>query len=114
MKAGAVVMESSMNWRVGPDRAALEGPPSGPAGRAGRAGKVVEVVPFGLVELQRPGDGVKDAFGGAGQVPALKLGVVVHADTGEHRHLFAAQAGDPASAAKERQPCHFGSDPGAP
>ena len=40
--------------------------------------------------------------------------VLMHADTGEHRHLFAAQARDPASTAKERQPCHFRRDPGAP
>jgi len=51
---------------------------------------------LGLVELERSGEGVEHAVGDAAGVSALEAGVVVGADPGEHRDLFAAQAGDAA------------------
>ena len=55
--------------------------------------------PFGLVELERPGEAFEDAVGDASGVPALEAGVVVDADAGEQGDLLAAQARDPAVAA---------------
>jgi hypothetical protein len=51
---------------------------------------------LGLVELERSGEGVEHAVGDAGGVSALEARVVVGADPGEQRDLFAAQAGDAA------------------
>jgi hypothetical protein len=96
----------------GTDRSALKGALTGPGGGPGCTGKVVEVLAFGVVEPQRPGDGVQNTFGGAGQIPSLKLRVVVHAHPGKHRNLFTAQAGDPASAVHERKTGHLGGDLG--
>ena len=50
---------------------------------------------FDVVELQGTGDGFEDVFGDAADVAALELRVVLDADPGEHRHLFAAQPGHP-------------------
>jgi hypothetical protein len=49
--------------------------------------------PFDVVELQRSRDGVEHALGGAADLAAFELGVVVDADAGEHGDLFAAQTG---------------------
>ena len=56
---------------------------------------------FGLVEVQRTGEGVEHRVRDAGQVAPFQAGVVVGAHPGEHRDLFAAQALDPPSAAEE-------------
>ena len=77
----------------------------------GGAGQVVQVCVFGLVEVQGAGDGVENAVGDAGEVAALQTGVVVGADAGEHRHFFAAQAGN-ASPAVGGQARLLGGDPG--
>nr|BFE72373.1 hypothetical protein GCM10020092_056740 [Actinoplanes digitatis] len=39
-----------------------------------------QVLLFGLVEVQGPGEGVENAVGGAGEVAAFELGVVLDAD----------------------------------
>lgn len=49
---------------------------------------------LGFVELQRPGQGVQNGFGDAGEMPTFDAGVVPGADTGEHRDLFATQPFD--------------------
>ena len=59
---------------------------------------------FGLVELQGPDDAFEHVLGDAVGVAALEAGVVLDADPGEHRHLFAAQALDPAVAAVDGEP----------
>jgi hypothetical protein len=54
---------------------------------------------LGLVELQRPSDRTEHLVGDAAEVAALQPGVVVDAHAGDHRHLFAPQAGHPPMAA---------------
>ena len=49
--------------------------------------------PLGLVELEGAGDGVEHAVGGALDVAALELGVIVDADAREVGDLLAPQAG---------------------
>ena len=64
----------------------------------GGAGEVEQVGAFGLVELQRPGQRVEHAGGGAGDLAALEPGVVLDAQPGEGGDLAAAQPGHPAAA----------------
>ena len=77
-------------------------------------GQREQVGAFGLVELERVGEGVEDALGGAGEAAALHAHVVVDRDAGEHRDLLAPQALDAAVAAVGRQAGLLGGDPGAP
>jgi hypothetical protein len=51
------------------------------------------VPPFGVVELQRPGDRLQHRLGRAGQVPPLQAHVVIDRDPGQHRDLLPAQPG---------------------
>jgi hypothetical protein len=53
------------------------------------------VGPFGLVELEGPGDRVADGGGRAGQRPSFQLGIVLDAHPGQGGDLAPAQAGDP-------------------
>ena len=80
--------------------------------RAGGAGEVDQVRPFGLVELQGPGQGVEHALGDAAEVAPLEPGVVLDADPGQDGDLAAAQARDPPVAAVGRQPGLLGGDLG--
>ena len=48
---------------------------------------------FGVVELQRSGDGVEDLLGGAVDGAAFDLGVVLDAEPGERGDLAASQPG---------------------
>ena len=67
---------------------------------------------LGLVELQRPGQGVEDAGGCAGDLAALEAGVVLDAQTGQGGDLAAPQSGHP-SAAGGRQAHLVRGDAGA-
>jgi hypothetical protein len=67
------------------------------------AGEVEQMLALGVVELQRPRDRIQHALGGAADVAALQLGVVVEADVGEHGDLFAPQAGHAAFTAEVGQ-----------
>ena len=71
------------------------------------------MVAFGVVQLQRPGHAVQDGVGGAGEGAAFHPDVVVDADTGEQRDLFASQSFDPAVAAVGGQAGLLGGDPGS-
>jgi hypothetical protein len=64
----------------------------------GGAGEVEEVRALRVVELQRAGQGVEDACGGAGEVAAFQARVAGDADSGEDSDLLAAQAREPARA----------------
>ncbi len=69
---------------------------------------------LGVVELQRPREGFKDGVGDTARVAALEARVVVDADAGQERDLFAAKAGDaPRAAAVRAQTGLLGGDPGA-
>src|SRR4051812_1194377 len=82
-------------------------------GRRGRAGQGEEVVAFGVLEVERVGEGVEDALGGATEAAALHPYVVVDRDPGQHGDLLAAQPGDPSVPSVRRQPRLLGRDPGA-
>jgi hypothetical protein len=60
----------------------------------GAADEIEQVRVLGLVKLQRAGESLQHVFGHAGGVPALESRVVLDADPGQHRCLFASQAGD--------------------
>lgn len=60
--------------------------------------KPAEVPAFRLVEAEDAGKRVLDLFGGLGRAALLQAYVVVDADTGQVRDLFAAQSFDPAAA----------------
>lgn len=68
------------------------GVPAGGGAGVRRPGQVEQVSPLGLVELQRPGQGVEDLLGHPAQVAALHADVVVHAHPGQERHLLPAQS----------------------
>src|SRR3954451_25449178 len=70
--------------------------------------------PFGVVELQRPGQRLEHAVGDAAEVAAFQPDVVVDADTGEQRDLLPAQPAHPAVAAVPGQPGPLRGDSGAP
>ena len=67
---------------------------------------------FGLVELQRPRQRVKDPGGRAGDLPPLEPGVVLDAEPSECRDLAASQPGH-AAAAGGREADLVGGDAGA-
>ena len=71
--------------------------------RPGGAGEIEEVCAFGFIEPEAAGEGIEHAVGDAAQVAAFHLGVVVDADAGEHRGFLAAQPGDAAGAAEDRE-----------
>jgi len=64
----------------------------------------VQVVAFGVVELEGVADAVQDAVGYAADVAAFESCVVLDADAGQERDLFAAQSGDTAVRAEHGQP----------
>ena len=68
-----------------------------PAGLGG-AGEVEEVGALGVVELERPGQCLQHALGGAAHVSAFQARVVLDAHAGQDRDLFAAQSGNATSA----------------
>ena len=109
-RAGASVIASRMRCTLGRTRWAA-GPAAGARRRPGGAGEVEQVRALGLVELQAARERFEHAFGDAAQVAALHLGVVVDADAGEHRRLFAAQAGDAAGVAEDGQAGLLRGDP---
>ena len=74
--------------------------------------EVVQVGALGLVELQRPRQRLQDAGRGAGDLPTLETGVVLHAQAGQRRDLAAAQSLH-AAAAGGRQPDLLRGDAGA-
>jgi hypothetical protein len=81
-------------------------------GRLGGAGEVEEVGALGVVELERPGQCLQDALGGAAHVSAFKARVVLDAHAGQHGDLFAAQPGN-ATSTVGRQPGKLWREPGA-
>jgi len=52
--------------------------------------QVEQVDAFGLVELECLGDGLDDAFGGAGGIAAFQPGVVLAGDAHEQSDFLAA------------------------
>jgi hypothetical protein len=81
---------------TGPDFVRRTATSCRPRGRAGRASQVVQVLAFGLVQLECAGQRIQDAFGDAAEVAALEAGVVLDTDAGQQRDLLTAQARDPA------------------
>jgi NAD(P)-dependent dehydrogenase (short-subunit alcohol dehydrogenase family) len=69
---------------------------------------------FGLVQLQRPGQGMQDVVGDPTQIATLHLGVVVDTHPGQERHLLAAQPGDAPVAAIGGQAGLLRRHPGPP
>jgi hypothetical protein len=65
-------------------------------GRVHGAHEVEEVDSFGFVELQGADDSFEHVLGDTGGVAAFEAGVVLDADAGEHRDLFASEAFDAA------------------
>ena len=90
--------------------AAPGAPGSGDA--IGGAGEVEQVVAFGLVELQRPGERFQDAGRGAGDLAPLEAGVVLDAQTCQGRDLAAPQSRN-SSAPGGRKPGLVQGDAGA-
>ena len=90
------------------------GPAPGPYGAVGRPGQVEQMDPLGLVELQRGGQGVEDAFGDPAQVAPLEPDVVVDADPGEQGDLLPAEPGDAPVAPVRGQAGPIRADPGPP
>ena len=90
-----------MRWTLG--RTRWRGTAARACRRPGGAGEVEQVRALGVVELETAGERFEHALGDAAQVAALHLGVVVDADAGEHRGLFAAQSGDAAGVAEDGQ-----------
>ncbi len=61
-------------------------------------GEPVKVPACGRVQAQDAGERVEDLLGGLGRAAMLQAYVVVDADSGQVRDLFAAQPFDPAAA----------------
>ena len=57
------------------------------------AREIEQVGALGVVELQRPRERLEDGVGDTAGVAALEPRVVVDADAGEQRDLFAAETG---------------------
>lgn len=96
----------------GPDRRRGRLAPTGAAG-AGPSGEGQQVISLGLVELQRRGQTVQDARGGAGQVASFHPDVVVDGYPGEQRHFLTSQAGHAPISSVCRQSGLVGRDAGA-
>jgi hypothetical protein len=80
-----------------------------------RAGEVEEMCPLRFVELEGARDRVEYLFGNASCVAALKARVIVDANSGEERDLFAAQTGNTTRAGSMGpKPRLLRSDPSAP
>ena len=79
----------------------------------GGADEIEQVGAFGLVELQGAGDAFEHVVGDAVGVAAFEPGVVLDADPGEHRNLFAAQSLDAPVRAVDGKSRLFGGDLGA-
>lgn len=62
-------------------------------GAVGRRGEARQVLTFGIVELQGPGDRIEHDVGDAGKVAPLEAGVVLDGHVGEHRDLGPPQPG---------------------
>ena len=90
--AGAPFIASSIRCTPGRTRRG-ERAATRTAGRLSRAREVEEVRVFGLVELEGARDRLEDGLGDAARVAAFEARVVVDADAGEQRDLFAAEAG---------------------
>jgi hypothetical protein len=97
---------------LGPDAWLVLAPARACPGRLGGAGEVEDVGALGVVELERPGQCLQDALGGAAHVSAFKARVVLDAHAGQHGDLFAAQPGN-ATSTVGRQPGLLGREPGA-
>jgi hypothetical protein len=69
--------------------------------------------PFGLVQLQRAGDGAEDLVGDTADVAFLQPRVVVDRDVGGHRDFLPAQPGHAPAPAIQRHPRLIRSDLGA-
>ena len=80
--------------------------------RPGVAGQVEQVDPLGVIQLQRAGHGLQHRLRRPRQVAALQPAVVVDAEPGEQRHLFASQTRHPPPAAVGRQARLLGAEPG--
>ena len=97
--AGPPVMVSSTHCRVRCGVQAARLPAGGAqhrAGSVGRLGQMEQVGAFGVVEFQRPGNGVQDLSADAGQDAAFEFGVVLDTDACQGGDLAAAQSGDAA------------------
>ena len=82
--------------------------------RAGGAKKIQQVGAFGVVEAQRVGDPVDDAFRDAGGVPAFETDVVLRRDTDKKGGFLASQPGHPTAViAVGRQAGLFWGDSGS-
>jgi hypothetical protein len=57
-----------------------------------RFGQIEQMLTFGLVQLQRAGHRLLHRLRRPGQVATFEPGVIVHADTRQHRDLLPAQA----------------------
>jgi hypothetical protein len=72
----------------------------------------VQVLPFGVVEMQGAGHRLQYRLRRAGQIAALQSGVVVDADPGEHGDLLAPQTLHPPPLTMGGQPGLFWGEPG--
>src|ERR1700760_2460554 len=106
MVGGEYVLAAVDDERGGPGHRVyhpLNARAHGPLGRATAssgdlalrgAGQVEQVRPLGLVQAERARDRFEDTLGNAGQVAALHPVVVVDADPGQGRDLFAPESRD--------------------
>jgi hypothetical protein len=72
----------------------------------------VQVLPFGVVEMQSTGDRLQHRLRRARQIAALQSGVVVDADPGEHCDFLAPQTLHPPPLTMGGQPGLLGGEPG--
>lgn len=82
--------------QAGPWRPAFPGSPPGPhagARAVSCVSQVEQVGPFGVIELQGPGDRIENGGRDAAEGSAFQLGVVLNAYSGKCSNLTAAQAG---------------------
>jgi hypothetical protein len=86
-------------------------PPPAAAGVRG-IGEVEEVGALGLVEPECACEGFQHGLRNAGEVAVFEARVVVRADPGEQGDLVAAESGDAAVGAEERQTGLLGGDLG--
>ena len=70
----------------------------GGSDRCGHAGERGQITARLVVQAQDPGQGVHHLLGRTAITPAFEPDVVLGADPGQHRDLFAAQAGHPPAA----------------